>query len=250
VIAIGDDSPEDTGTLELRSGFDGKLVASLRDEGNDYTTVCFSPDGRLVAGASWYGDVTVWDVERQSVAHRFHAPGIIFKTMVILDRGPTLLAGGGRWERGEIHCWDLASETKTQVVQDLGRLVVDMAVSPDGESVAIATWDGSVQLRRSSDLTLQSSFVGHRGWASSVSFSADGLRLASGGIDGQVRLWDLDTRRQLGGLLVDEWVTDVAFVDHGKGIAAGLADGSVVVWHVDGRRSKLDFGEQDGKPAE
>lgn len=68
----------------------------------------------------------------------------------------------------------------------------------------------------------------------SVAFSPDGKILASGRLDGTVRLSDVATRRQLGSPLTGPTgtVNSVAFSPDGKTLAAGSSDGTVRLWDV------------------
>jgi hypothetical protein len=66
--------------------------------------------------------------------------------------------------------------------------VWSVSFSPDGQQIATAFQDGTVQLW-SLDGTLLQEFVGHQGSGNSVSFGPDGQQLATASQDGIVHLW-------------------------------------------------------------
>ncbi|MGP0064450.1 MAG: WD40 repeat domain-containing protein [Isosphaeraceae bacterium] len=79
-------------------------------------------------------------------------------------------------------------------------------------------------------------FRGHDGWATAVSFSRDGARLASTGKDGMIRLWEVgpSTGRDQGRPLKtlaghDGVVFGVAFSPDGSKLASAGADATVRV---------------------
>jgi WD40 repeat protein len=70
---------------------------------------------------------------------------------------------------------------------------------------------------------------GHTGAVRSVCYAADG-RLASGGDDGTVRLWEPSTGTLVGTLMKAEvGIEALSFQPDGKRLVAGLADGSLVL---------------------
>jgi WD40 repeat protein/tRNA A-37 threonylcarbamoyl transferase component Bud32 len=63
---------------------------------------------------------------------------------------------------------------------------------------------------------------GHNGrWALGTAFSPDGTRLASGGLDNTVMVWDAATGRRLHVLRHPSWVKCVAFTPDGRRLASG-----------------------------
>ena len=75
---------------------------------------------------------------------------------------------------------------------------------------------------------------------SSVSWSPDGKRLATGSKDGTAKMWEVASRRELrllkghiGGVLSVSWSPD------GKRLATGSSDGTAKVWEVASGRELL-----------
>ena len=72
----------------------------------------------------------------------------------------------------------------------------------------------------------------HRGRVLSVAFSPGGSILASGSEDGTVRLWDVESRKQIATL---EGSYTVVFSPDGSALASGSRDGTVKLWDMEKR---------------
>ena len=66
-----------------------------------------------------------------------------------------------------------------------------LAFSPDGNTIAVGSETGVVNLYNATDGKLMETLRGHKGVLYAVAFRPDGKQIAIGGFDGQVRLYDL-----------------------------------------------------------
>lgn len=112
--------------------------------------------------------------------------------------------------------------------------VQSVAVSPDGQTIASGSWDGTVRLWDKRGNLIGEPLRGHQGLVWSVAFSQNGHTLVSSSPDGTVCLWN---RR---GDLINQFQSDtpilsVAISANGQTIVGGSLDGSVILWNRQGQ---------------
>ncbi|WP_238549391.1 WD40 domain-containing protein [Acaryochloris marina] len=130
------------------------------------------------------------------------------------------------------------ADLKTTLFSETLGSIFDLAFSPEGDVLAIAT-NEEVKLYHYPQLREFASLVGHRILVWSLAFSEDGLLLASSGIDHTIKIWNVSTGLCLHTLEGHQaGVFSVAFEPQGsKGsedyiLASASHDGSVKLWNV------------------
>ncbi len=160
-------------------------------------SLAFSADGALLAMGGMADDVVVWDAATGEVQAELREAGE--------DQGFGALTSGvaftpdGRqlWSAsatGACRVWDLASAQLVRKFGDQQAQLMDAAFSPASGLLAIAKRDmAEIELWTLQDGTLRRLLSGHAEPVQCVALSSDGERLASGSLDGTVKLWDLAT---------------------------------------------------------
>jgi WD40 repeat protein len=206
-----------------------KVVSRLDAHRSTIDDIAFAPDTKTVALATADPSVQLWDLATRKLIRRLGPDKErLFLRVAISPDGKMLAAGS----RDGTPLWHPATG------EDLGRLevkmggVVGLAFTPDGKTLLSAGEDGKVYIWDVPGLKLRRTLDGH-GWIGrSMALSADGKRVALGTAYNAIRLWDVETGKELFTEFEghDAPVNCVAFTPDGKTLVSGGFNLQTRVW--------------------
>ena len=190
----------------------------------------------LLAGAAWriaptaQARYSLLESLAQPVRGTLAAQSGLVTAVAYRPGGTTLAAA---YQDGTIRLWDIASHHLISTTS-WGRAALALAFADGGKtlevagSAAVGVWDltnrGTIAARPLEGVTA----------GRSVAFSPDGATLATGGHDGNVRLWNAATEQEIGAPMSSDLkpVEAVAFSPDGTTVAAASSDGTVQLWNT------------------
>src|SRR5262249_25582736 len=145
---------------------------------------------------------------------------------------------------GAIQLWDTATGKAGATLTDL-QTVVGVGFSPDGKTLASATWDAGVTLWDLPSAEVRAVLKGHTDTIERLRFSPDGNTLATASGDGTVKLRDVESGRLKQSLEGSDSQRSVAYSPDGKKIAIGTAGDLRVVELATGKEVFTRKGTND-----
>lgn len=194
------------------------------------TVLAFSPDSRLLLTGGRDGVIREWDTDSGSLLREHIGHSGEINALVYSADGQAFASASGD---NSARVWSVASGDVLHTLTVPGQWVITAAFSPDG--MILATCDNAVTNNiRIWNLTsgvMERSLGLHVGNVWKLSFLPDG-RLASGGDDRKVRLWDAQTGDSIrtlegGPSFVNGLVTSA------NSVIAGFDSGWITVWNPD-----------------
>jgi hypothetical protein len=214
---------------------------TLKGHPQQVNSVCWSPDGKLLAGPGGApeirepGELKVWDAQtgKEVLDLKGHTGAVL---SVCFSPDGTRLAGGS--EDQTVKVWDAQTGREVLSLKGGGSSV---AFSPNGKLLASASrvldvqkqeWVGEVKVWEAQTGKEIPSGNDYTGGVGSVAFSPDGTRLASAGFpENRVKVWDVRTGQELLALKGHTFpVLSVCFSPDGKRIASAGKDRTVRLW--------------------
>ncbi len=198
---------------------------------DQYANIAFSPDGQRFAGGCRGNKVKVWDISNLKVVATIDRASYV---VAFSTDGKRLLVSD---HEGAAFWCHLSTQTAERVPDYNGELkeVVSVDLSRDRKLAALGLASGKIRLL---DLDtgemVRDPFSGHVGPVRSVAFSPAGDKLASGGSDKNVFMWDVKSGSALGMCPEHKGgVFGVTISPDGKTLASGCGAETIKLWNVD-----------------
>lgn len=210
---------------------DGSLIQEFEDHKSTIADVSWNPAAPDLFATSSYNGVRLWNMNQTNHKRHLEWKGSLLN--IAYSPNAKIIATGCQDQAA--HVWllpsgeDLFMNGYPTKVRELSWDSTSRFLATGGGPDVIV-WDFSGKGPSGSKPVI---LPGHEGFVSVLAFAPKGLRLASGGTDGQVMVWDLANRGHvLANKEDDSPVTNLVWSGDGTKLAASFASGRLALFDL------------------
>ncbi|KAH1428850.1 hypothetical protein KXX32_005141 [Aspergillus fumigatus] len=230
-----------TGTVRKIILETGETAAVFKGPTAPVTSVCFSPDGRLLFAGCWDKTIWSWDVASGQPQHRYEGHTDFVRSVISSSlRGQDLLVSGGA--DAQILVFDIASGKRLYTLKGHAKGVQDLIMDPtsldlESKSLVLFSAGSDREIRwfditcGSQDLTAMDPLLAHDTSVYKLFFDSDGdLWTASADKTAKCLVREDGWKANLT-LPHPDFVRDVVVYEQGGWVITACRDEEVRVWH-------------------
>jgi len=199
--------------------------------GSDWiSTVCLTPDDRYIIGEYSYAKkVDLWDFETGELISTLNI-GQQIGSMDISPDGSKIALSCYH----SVQIWSLISNKKLLEVDDNSLRGFAIKYSPDGKILAVGSGDGEIKFFDPESLNSKYTLSGHFKPVLSVAFNKDSKYLISGSSDQMIKVWNLQSKKEIKSLVNVHkgMVKAVAFNPKSNAFATSGTDKTIKLWKI------------------
>jgi WD40 repeat protein len=164
----------------------GKESLLIEDHADWVMCVAWRADGKQLVSGSRDKTVKIFDAEKGESVTTYPGHGETVLGVAFAPDGKSVLSSGA--DR-KIHVWNPDDAKQIATIAGSGEIY---RVAIVGGDVWSCSSDKTAKRHQLSDRKLLGDFKGHADYVFSLAVHAESKRLATGGFDGEVRVWNID----------------------------------------------------------
>ena len=211
----------------------GQIIQTLTGASGEIRPLSWSPDGSYILHVTWSPTARIWDVARGTVVRTLGLSGR--ENIRSMDWSPDGSRILGMADSGWLAMWSaetgagLPAPSTRELDFSFGQ---SARWSPDGRRI-LGGWFNGVAILDAGTGRIVGKLHGHTREVGPVAWSPDGSKIASGGADESLQVWNADTGRRIHFIRQRYQVKSIGWSRDGATIASAIRYAGVDFWDAE-----------------